>query len=185
MVCVLGFALRPDFLGAAGIILVGEDEVEPGCRFPFVLDVYFKLFSSFCWLGEVHAKLVVAQFECGVFAVDAGAGNGKVRAIKVQMGQAVAQGSECVGYFTDHATLIEVKAQRDAHILQMIVTTRRIGPVRAHSHGERRADGEGERSENRGMGCSLFGGSVRMGARFIPEYIHACLTGSRRPPRYL
>ncbi len=87
---VLRFALGPNFLGPARIILVRKNEKEPGRGLALVLEIHLELFSCFCGLREVHAELVVSQLERGVFAVDAGAGDGEFRAIKIQVRQSVA-----------------------------------------------------------------------------------------------
>ena len=56
MVRVLGFALRPDFLGASGIVLIRQDEIKPCGGLAFVAQVHFKNFAGFRGLREAHAE---------------------------------------------------------------------------------------------------------------------------------
>ena len=131
VVRVFRFPLRPDFLGAAGIVLVGENEIKAGSGLAFVLQFDIEFFAGFCGLRQLHAQFVVAKIERGVLAVDPRARNCKLRAIEIQMRHAVAQGGQRVRDLADHFALIEIKVERNAHVLQMVIAARRVRPVRA------------------------------------------------------
>ena len=62
---VLGFALRPDLLGAVGIILVGQDEVEAFCGLGFVANGDVEFFAGVGGGGERDDELVVFGFKFG------------------------------------------------------------------------------------------------------------------------
>ncbi len=153
---VFRFTLGPNFLGPPGIVLVGEDEIKPCRRLALIQNIYVKPFSCFCRLSKVHSELVVAQLECGVFTVYAGAGNSEVRGIKIEMRQSVAQRRERLRHVANHLTLIEIKTQGNAHVLQMVVTAGRIRTVRAGSRCENRSDGQDERGYRHCPCCRHF-----------------------------
>ena len=161
---VFRFALRPDFLGARRIILVRKDEIEAAGRLALVTNIHFKFLAEFRRLSKIDVKLVIAKLVRGVLAVDARAGNGEIRAIKIQMRQTVVQCGKCVRYFTDDLALIQIEMQRHAYVLQVVFAAGRIGPVGACSHGEHRS----QRKEN--------SRDARAHLKLNPGRIHSCLT---------
>src|ERR1035437_5401468 len=65
------------------------------------------------------------------------------------MRNAVAQRGERVCHLTHDLALVEVKAQRDAHVLQVVIAAGRVGPVRARSNRENRGESENNRGKRR------------------------------------
>ena len=88
VVRVFRFALRPDFLGAVGIVLVGQNEIKAGGRLAFITsDSTSNVSPDFAGCARLHVQLVVAKVKRGVLAVDARAQNREVRAIEIEMRQ--------------------------------------------------------------------------------------------------
>jgi len=48
-------------------------------------------------------------------------------------------------HFADDLALIEIEAQGNAHVLQVVIAARCVGPVRSRGRREQRSDGENDR----------------------------------------
>ena len=103
-----------------GIVLVGKDEVEALGGLAFVLDLDGEFLAGFGGFGKGNVELVLGVLErsCGFIQSDAL----DLKADGIE-GDAlgIAQNRERVGDVSDNLFLLQVKAQSDAGVLQVVI----------------------------------------------------------------
>jgi hypothetical protein len=129
--CIFGFALRPDLLRAIGVILVGEDEIEAFSGLGLVADVDVEFFSSVRCGGQRDDELVVFGLEFGGRFIYGDALDCESRGIQNDFRGGIAENGERVSDIADDFFLIEIEAQRDAGMLQIVVAAASVGLVGA------------------------------------------------------
>src|SRR5579864_1236011 len=143
---VFGFALRPDLFGAVRIVLVGQDEVEALGGFGFVANVDVEPFASVRRGGERDDELVVLGFKLGGGFIHGSALDRESGRVKKDFRGRFPKDGKRVRDIANDFFVIEIEAQRDARVLQVIVAAASVGFVgtevqRDGKNGEYAGDG--------------------------------------------
>ncbi len=118
---VLRFALGPDLAGTVRIILVRQNEIHSLCRLAFVTDGDLELFSGLGPCREGNDQFLRRRFKLCGRLVDRHLLNGEPRGVENDFRGTVAKNRKRVRDLANNFFLVEVEAQGDLRMLQIIV----------------------------------------------------------------
>src|SRR5580704_12620384 len=128
---VLGFALRPDLLRAVGVVLVWQDEVEALGGLAFVANVDVEFLARVRGAVERDDQLVVFGLKFSGGFVYGDALYGETCGVKNDFRGGIVKDGERVGNVADDFFLIEIEAQGDTGVLEIVVAAAGVGLVGA------------------------------------------------------
>ena len=118
---LFGLALSPNLLGLRGVALVGQNEVNALLGSALVANGHFMLFAGFGDAIEVHVQLGVVGRKARILAIEAGAQDRQPDGIEIERAQAIFERGQGMGDLADDLALIQIKAQFDADILEVVI----------------------------------------------------------------
>src|SRR5919108_1832540 len=118
---VFGFTLRPDLLGAIGVIFVGKNEVHAFGGLAFITNRDVELVSYFSCPRKRDDKFLSHGFKFHSGFIDSDTLDRETNGIEGNFGSAVAENREGVCHIAKNLFLIGGEAQSDAGVLQVVV----------------------------------------------------------------